>query len=59
MLAAVVGALLIISALVAAVLIMFAAGMADREVNTFREVVVPCLWCLVPLALGVALIVLR
>lgn len=59
MLAAVVGALLIIGALVATVLVVFAAGMADREVNTFREVVVPCLWCLVPLTLGVLLVVLH
>jgi hypothetical protein len=55
----IVGLLLIGGGLFFAVLAVFAAGMADREVNTLHEVVYPIVGCMLPVVAGVAIIVWR
>lgn len=55
----IVGAVLILGGLCWALLVWGAAGMADRTVSTWSDIVVPCLWSAVPIGLGIVLIVYR
>jgi hypothetical protein len=57
MLTLIVAILLIAGGVLWALLASFAASMASRQVDTWNEVVKPCAWGLVPIALGFALMV--